>query len=45
MGLYNEATFSVQIIMVAIAVSLTYFVFAKPGTKSNILMKDYKGEH
>jgi len=39
MGLYNEATFSVQIIMVAIAAILTYFIFAKSGTKTNILMK------
>jgi predicted neutral ceramidase superfamily lipid hydrolase len=39
MGLYNEATFSVQIIMVAIAMILTYFVFAKSGTKVNTLMK------
>lgn len=39
MGAYNEATFPVQMIMIVIAVILTYFVFAKPNTKTNILMK------
>lgn len=39
MGAYNDATFPVQIIMVVIAVILTYFMFAKPGAKTNILMK------
>ncbi len=39
MGLYNEATFSVQIAMIVLVVVLTYFVFVKPGTKSNTLMK------
>lgn len=39
MGAYNEATFPVQMIMIVIAVILTYFVFTKPNTKTNILMK------
>ena len=39
MEAYNNATLPVQIIMVAIAVILTCFVFAKPNTKTNILMK------
>ena len=39
MEAYNNATLPVQIIMIVIAVILTCFVFAKPNTKINILMK------
>jgi len=41
MGTYNEATFPVQIAMIILVVVLIYFVFAKPGTKSNTLMKAF----
>lgn len=40
-GTYNDATFLVQIIMVVVAVILTYFVFAKPRTRANNLMKAF----
>ena len=39
MEAYNNATLPVQIIMIVIAVVLTCFVFAKPNTMINILMK------
>jgi hypothetical protein len=41
MGAYNEATLPVQIIMMIVAVVLTYFVFAKASTRVNILMKSF----
>jgi len=41
MGAYNETTFPVQIAMIVLVVVLTYFVFAKPGTKANTLMKAF----
>ncbi len=40
-GAYNDATLSVQIIMVVIAVILTYYVSVKPTTKTNHLMKAF----
>ena len=39
MGAYNEATLPVQILMVVVAVVLTYFVFAKASARGNTLMK------
>ena len=39
MGAYNEATLPVQIIMMIIAVVLTYFAFAKASPKVNTLLK------
>ena len=41
MGTYNETTLPVQIAMIVLVVVLTYFVFAKPSTKSNTLMKAF----
>jgi len=40
-GAYNNATFPMQIIMVVVAVILTYCVFAKPNAKTNKMMKAY----
>lgn len=40
-GAYNEATFPMQIIIVIVAVVLTYLVFAKPSTRANALMKGF----
>ncbi len=40
-GAYNEATLPLQIIMVIMAVILTYYVFAKPNAKINDLMKAF----
>jgi hypothetical protein len=40
-GLYNEATLPVQIVMMTVAVVLTYFVFAKASPKVNTLMKSF----
>jgi len=39
MGAYNEATLPVQIVMMVVAVVLTYFVFAKVSARVNTLMK------
>ena len=41
MGIYNDATFPVQMIMTVLAIILTYFVFAKPGNLTNHLMKAF----
>ncbi|MBA7612668.1 hypothetical protein ES703_19904 [subsurface metagenome] len=40
-GAYNNAIFPMQIIIMAVAVALTYFLFAKPGPKTNKMMKAY----
>lgn len=40
-GTYNNAIFPMQIIIMIVAIILTYFLFAKPGTKTNKLMKAY----
>ena len=39
MGAYNEATLPVQIIMIIVAVVLTYIVFARASARANTLMK------
>jgi len=39
MAAYNEATLPVQIVMMIVAVVLTYFVFAKASARANTLMK------
>ena len=39
MGAYNEATLPVQVVMMIVAVVLTYFVFAKASARVNTLMK------
>jgi hypothetical protein len=38
---YNVATWPVQVIMVAAAVYLTYCVFAKPGSRTDVWMKAF----
>jgi len=38
---YNNAIFPVQIVIMVIGVILTYFLFAKPNTRTNNLMKAY----
>ena len=40
-GAYNEATLLVQVILVIVAVVLTYRVFTKPGAKTDVLMKAF----
>jgi hypothetical protein len=40
-GLYNDATFIVQIIMSIVAVVLLLYIFIKPSNKVNILMKAF----
>jgi hypothetical protein len=40
-GAYNEATFPMQIVMVIVAVVMTYLVFAKPSTKTSTIMKAF----
>jgi len=40
-GIYNDATFPVQMIMTVFEIILTYFVFAKPGNLTNHLMKGF----
>ncbi len=40
-GTYNEAIFPMQIVMLVAAFLLTYFVFARPGLKTNKMMKAY----
>jgi hypothetical protein len=40
-GAYNEAVFPMQIIMLAVALVLSCFLFAKPGPKIGKLMKAY----
>ncbi len=40
-GVYNDAVFPMQIITLAVAVVLTYFIFAKPGTRTNQMIKAY----
>ena len=40
-GTYNNAIFPMQIIIMIVAIILTYFLFAKPGTKTNKMMKAY----
>ena len=41
MGAFNEATLPIQIIMSVLALTLTYFVFAKASARVNILMKSF----
>jgi FtsH-binding integral membrane protein len=41
MGAYNEATLPVQIVMMIVAVVLTYFIFTKPNARANALMKSF----
>jgi len=41
MGAYNEAAFPVQIVLIVLAMVLTYLVFAKPSTRANNLMKAF----
>ena len=38
---YNNAIFPMQIIIVVVAAVLTYFLFTKPSTKTNNMMKAY----
>jgi len=38
-GAYNNAIFPMQIITIVVAVALIYFLFARPSTKTNKLMK------
>jgi hypothetical protein len=40
-GAYNEATWSIQAVMVIAAVILTYLVFAKSGAKADVWMKAF----
>lgn len=40
-GAYNEATSLVQAVLVVAAMVLTYRVFAKPGAKTDVLMKAF----
>lgn len=41
MGVYNEATSTIQIAMIVLAMTLTYLVFAKPSNKANNFMKAF----
>jgi hypothetical protein len=41
MGAYNEATIQIQIVLIILAMVLTYLVFAKPSIKANYLMKAF----
>ncbi|MEA2086608.1 MAG: DUF6064 family protein [Candidatus Caldatribacteriota bacterium] len=38
---YNNSIFPMQIIMLAVAMVLTYFLFAKPSAKMDKIMKGY----
>ena len=40
-GVYNDATIGVQVIMTAIAIVLMFFVFTKPSNRADILMKAF----
>jgi hypothetical protein len=40
-GAYNEATLPVQVILVIVAAILAYRVFARPGAKTDVLMKAF----
>ena len=40
-GAYNEATLLVQAVLVIVAAVLTYRVFARPGAKTDVLMKAF----
>jgi hypothetical protein len=40
-GAYNEATLPIQAVMIIAAVILTYRVFAKPGTRTDVWMKAF----
>jgi hypothetical protein len=40
-GAYNEATLPIQAVMIIAAVILTYLVFAKPGKKTDVVMKAF----
>lgn len=40
-GAYNEATLPVQVILVIVAAVLAYRVFARPGAKTDVLMKAF----
>jgi hypothetical protein len=40
-GLYNDATFIVQIVMSIVAIVLLLYIFTKPGNRANILMKAF----
>lgn len=39
--IYNNSIFPMQIIMIAVAMVLTYFLFAKPSAKMDKIMKGY----
>lgn len=41
LGAYNTAIFPMQIITIIVAAILTYFLFTKPGTKTNSFIKAY----
>ena len=41
LGAYNTAIFPMQIITIIVAALLTYFLFAKPGTRTNSFIKAY----
>jgi len=40
-GVYNAATWPIQVVMIVAAAYLTYRVFAKPGTKTDVWMKAF----
>jgi hypothetical protein len=40
-GAYNEATFPLQIILVIGALALTYLVFTRPGTRTDVVVKAF----
>ena len=40
-GVYNDATLGMQIIMTVVAVVLMFFVFTKPSNRANMLMKAF----
>ena len=40
-GNYNRAIFPMQIVLLAVAVALTYLLFSRPGPRTNKLMKAY----
>ncbi|MBN1316682.1 MAG: hypothetical protein JXA42_14485 [Anaerolineales bacterium] len=40
-GAYNEATWALQAILIAIAVFLTYWVMVKPGVRTDLLAKGF----
>lgn len=40
-GAYNEAIFPMQILLIFVALALTYLLFSKPSARNNNLMKGY----